>query len=154
MLRITKETDYGILLLGRMTSGRLGEIHTARRLAAASGISSAMVAKILRYLARGGILNSTRGAGGGYRLERPAERISVADVIRAIEGPISLVQCGSEPGACEHEQGCPTRLNWNLINRVVEDALEQMPVAEMVASCDCPLLTLPLETTESIESTA
>ncbi len=147
MLRITKETDYGILLLGRMTSGDSGEIHNARELADASGISSAMVAKILRHLVRGGILISTRGAGGGYRLGRPADRISIADVIRAIEGPISLVQCGSDPGACEHEQGCPSRHNWNRINQLVEDALERIPVLEMVASCDCPLLTLPIETT-------
>jgi len=147
MLRITKETDYGILLLGKMNSDDSGEIHNARMLADASGISSAMVAKILHHLARGGILISTRGAGGGYRLERPADSISVAEVIRAIEGPISLVQCGSDPGACEHEQGCPTRVNWSRINHVVEDALERMPVSEMAARCDCPLLTLPIETT-------
>jgi DNA-binding IscR family transcriptional regulator len=58
----------------------------------------------------------------------------VAEVIRAIEGPISMVECGAEPGACDQEPDCPTRVNWARISREVEHALERMPISEMLAA--------------------
>lgn len=132
MIRITKEADYGIMLLASLAARPAGEVHTARQVAAWSSLPLPMVSKILRGLARGGILESHRGVSGGYSLDRSPEETSVAEVIRALEGPISMVQCGVEPGACEHERGCPTRVNWARINEAVEQALERVPVSEMV----------------------
>ncbi len=132
MIRITKEADYGIMLLGALAARPSGEVHTARQVAGWSSLPLPMVSKILRGLARGGILKSHRGVSGGYSLDRPPEETSVAEVIRALEGPISMVQCGAEPGACEHESACPTRVNWARINEKVEQALERVPISEMV----------------------
>ena len=73
------------------------------------------------------------GVSGGYSLNRGPETTSVAEVIRALEGPISMVQCGSDPGACEQEAVCPTRINWNRISQEVEHALERVPISEMVS---------------------
>jgi Rrf2 family protein len=93
-----------------------------------------MVSKILRGLARAGVLASHRGATGGYSLQRSPSGLSVAEVIRAIEGPISLVQCGSEPGLCDQEHCCPTRISWARINHEVEKALERVPLMELVVT--------------------
>ena len=133
MLRITKETDYGIVLLGFMAERPRGEVHTAREVAALSGLPLPMVSKILRALARKKIISSHRGVSGGYSLERAPSETSVAEVIRALEGPISMVQCGAEPGVCRQERVCPTRVNWARINREVERALERVPISEMVS---------------------
>jgi FeS assembly SUF system regulator len=133
MLRITKEADYGIMLLVSMASRPQGEIHTARQAAEWTGLPLPMVSKILRTLARERILASHRGVSGGYSLNRPAEEMSVAAVIRALEGPISMVQCGSEPGACVQEAVCPTRINWSRISYEVEEALERVPISDMIS---------------------
>lgn len=134
MIRLTKEADYGIMLLAQMAERPLGRIHTARQAAEWSGLPLPMVSKILRTLARGDLLASHRGVTGGYSLHRAIAEISVADVVRAMEGPISMVQCGSTPGVCDHEAVCPTRLNWARINEVVENALARVTLAEMTGS--------------------
>ena len=136
MLRITKESDYAIMLLASMADRPRGAIHTAREAAAQTGLPLPMVSKILRGLAREKVLVSHRGVSGGYSLERPAEETSVAAVIRAVEGPISIVQCGAEPGACDQEPVCPTRLNWVRISREVERTLERIPISAMAPSGD------------------
>ena len=133
MLRITKEADYGIMLLAFMAERPIGSIHTARQVAEWSGVPLPMVSKILRSLARGSVLTSHRGVAGGYSLDRPADETSVAEVIRALEGPIAMVQCGADPGACDQEALCPTRLNWVRISREVESALERIPISDMSA---------------------
>jgi FeS assembly SUF system regulator len=143
MLRITKEADYGIMLLVSMASRPQGEIHTARQAAEWTGLPLPMVSKILRTLARERILASHRGVSGGYSLNRPPDETSVAAVIRALEGPISMVQCGSEPGACVQEAVCPTRINWSRISHEVERALEQVPISDMISQAPAgELLTL------------
>lgn len=132
MLRITKEADYGIMLLAYMAERPLGVVHSAKEAAHWSGLPLPMVSKILRGLARENLLSSHRGASGGYSLERLPAETSVADVIRALEGPISLVQCGSDPGACDQEDSCPTRVNWDRISRAVEHALTGIKISEML----------------------
>ncbi len=132
MIRLTKEADYGIMLLAYIAAQPERRVYTAREVAALSGLPLPMVSKILGSLARGDILTGHRGVGGGYSLDADPRTITVAQVIRAIEGPISMVQCGAEPGACEHEPTCPTRINWSRINRQIEQALEQVPISEML----------------------
>lgn len=132
MIRITKEADYAIMLLGHLAARPLGEVRAARELAGWSGLPLPMVSKILRSLAREGILTSHRGVSGGYSLDTDPGETSVAAVIRAIEGPISMVQCGAEPGACEQEPVCPARVNWARISREVEVALERVPISDMI----------------------
>jgi len=140
MLRITKQTDYGIMLLARMASLPPGDILSARDAAAWTGLSVPMASKILKALARGKIVNSHRGVGGGYSLADPAASITLAAVIRALEGPISIVECGAGAGQCDQEPSCPVRVNWTRINREVEHALESVPITEMVTPPTVDLL--------------
>jgi len=151
MLRITKEADYGIVLLAHFAAHPRGMIHTARETAEKVGLPLPMVSKILRSLAREKVLESHRGAAGGYSLVRAPSELSVAEVIRAIEGPISLVQCGSEPGLCEQEHDCPTRVSWNRISLAVERALERVPIAELVGNGRSELLQVTAVSGESAD---
>jgi FeS assembly SUF system regulator len=137
VIRLTKLADYGIVLMTRLAAAQRGTVHTARDLATVAGVPLPTVSKILKVLAHpapdgAALLVSHRGVGGGFALARDAERISVAEVIAALEGPIALTEClGDVPGVCEIEAGCPVRSGWDRINRVVRDALEGLSIAEM-----------------------
>jgi len=135
VIRITRLTDYGIVLLSRFADGDDLAVLSARELAESTGIPLPTVSKILKTLTREGVLASQRGTQGGYRLARPAEEISVADVIGALEGPIALTDCaGQANGLCEIEVSCPVRTNWQRITDAVRQALASIPLREMTVS--------------------
>jgi FeS assembly SUF system regulator len=132
MIRITKLTDYAIVLLSHMAREPEGSVRTARDLVADSKLPLPTVGKILKTLSRAGLLVSHRGARGGYTLAHPPGEISIADVLAAVEGPIALTECSSgAPDLCVLEPFCPVRSNWQKINRVVRQALERLTLAEM-----------------------
>ena len=134
MVRITKDADYAIVLLARIANHDEGEVLTARGLAEQTGLPAPMVSKILKALTRGGLLVSHRGSKGGYSLVRRLDEISVADVIKILEGPISLTECwgeGPEPH-CGIEKVCPVRSPWSMVNQAIWRTLSDIPLAEMV----------------------
>ena len=132
MIRITRQTDYGIVLLSQMASHPLSQVHTAKHAAQRSNIPLPMASKILKALARGGLLVSQRGVKGGYRLAASAENISVGNVIQALEGPFGITECSSHPGSCEREGACPVQTNWKRISLAMLDALDRIPLSDMV----------------------
>jgi FeS assembly SUF system regulator len=131
MIRVTKLADYGIDLLTHVASGPKGSVRTARDLAAQSRIPLPTVSKILKSLAKRGLLASHRGVSGGYALARPAEAISVADVVTALDGPIAVTECLEQDSACGHEGVCGIRTNWQRVNDVIREALAGLSIAEM-----------------------
>ncbi len=132
MIRITRQTDYAIVLLTYMAQKPATQVHTARDVARAARLPLPMASKILKMLAREGILVSTRGVKGGYGLAEPPSRISVTRVIRAIEGPMGMTECSTTPGSCEQEPVCPVRVNWQRISGAVLEALDRIPLTEMI----------------------
>lgn len=130
MLRISKLTDYATVVLAELTR-EPGECRSAAHLADATRLESPTVAKVLKTLARSGLVESVRGVHGGYRLVAAAENISVAAIIRAMEGPIALTECGLEPGLCSRESDCSLRGNWRSIGETVERALDAMSLADL-----------------------
>ena len=130
MLKISKLTDYALIMLGHMAR-QPESTCTATELAEATGVSVPTVSKILKVLARAHILKSTRGARGGYTLTRPPLQTSVAAVIKALEGPIALTECEGEHGGCEQSSSCNARGSWEVINRAVRAALESVTLADM-----------------------
>ena len=132
MLRMSKLTDYGTVLMTYLARNPNG-IHTANEIADEVSVAFPTTSKLLKLLARAGLVTSTRGTHGGYLLARPASEISIAQVIAALEGPIGLTECASAPGACEQESGCTVSGNWQRINKVVVGALQQVTLAEMVS---------------------
>jgi FeS assembly SUF system regulator len=145
MIRLSRITDYGIVLMVRLAQLPDGEGRNARNLAAETGLPAPIVSKVLKTLAREGLLSSQRGAKGGYALGRSADEISVPQMIGALEGPISLTECSTHPGACVQESSCDVRAPWQRINSAVHDALSKITLADLAAP-ELPGRILPLET--------
>ncbi|WP_298015921.1 SUF system Fe-S cluster assembly regulator [uncultured Castellaniella sp.] len=132
MLRISKIVDYGILVLTHMAA-RPTHVCSAADLAASLGLGQPVVSKVLKLLAQHRLVASTRGAHGGYRLERAADLISVAEIIDALEEqPFGLTECTAMPGACSVESGCHIRTHWQRINLIVRRTLESVTLADML----------------------
>ncbi|HZX28660.1 MAG TPA: SUF system Fe-S cluster assembly regulator [Telluria sp.] len=131
MLRLSKMADYGTVVLTSMVD-QPERSRSAAEIAAAIQVPAPTVSKILKTLARGGLVTSLRGAKGGYLLARPPARISMADIIHAMDGPIGMTECSVTPGLCVQEKACAVRANWQRINRAVLGVLQAMSLEQMV----------------------
>jgi len=144
MLRISKITDYGTLIMAHMT-GQPEHLYSAAELADRLGLGLPTVSKVLKALARHRLVTGLRGAHGGYRLARPARAVSLADIIDALEEqPFGLTECSATSGLCSLENGCRVRVNWMHINTVIRRALEDVSLADMVESAPFPGNVRPL----------
>ena len=132
MIRLSRLTDYGIVLMSHLAGIGDGEPHNAREIAADARLPQPVVGKLLKALAREGLLKSHRGAKGGYTLARRPEEISTAEMITALEGPIGLTECTVHPGECAQEPSCHVREPWQRINEVVRGALSDVSLADLV----------------------
>jgi FeS assembly SUF system regulator len=132
MLRLSRLTDYAVVALVRL--GRAEGVETSPGIAAAIGIPEPTVAKVLKALTNSGLVVSTRGAHGGYRLSRPLAAIPVAEVIVAIDGPIALTSCVDGAVGCESQSLCPMAGRWDPVNDAIRDALAGITLADMEAA--------------------
>jgi FeS assembly SUF system regulator len=138
MLRLSKMADYGTVVMTAM-------IHDPERSRSASEIAAAIqvpaptVSKILKILARGGLVVSLRGAKGGYLLARQANQISLVDIIHVMDGPIGMTECSVTPGLCTQESGCVVRANWQRINHAVLGVLREITLDQMIAPVEQPV---------------
>lgn len=130
MLRISKMTDYAIMVMVELNASS-GDVLSAQALAERSHLELPTVSKVLKLLVKTGMVDSYRGSNGGYRLERKATDISVAEIITAIEGPIAMTECSVEEGLCAQEAMCSLRGNWQRISIAVAKAMEGVSLAEM-----------------------
>lgn len=131
MLRLSKLTDYATVILSHMAKNDT-KMHAAMEIAGATGIAQPTVSKVLKTLVKAGVLSSVRGAKGGYMLARAPEKITVATVINALEGPIALTECSQTHKSCEQASGCHIQGNWNLINQKIFNALESVTLADLI----------------------
>ena len=124
-------TDYAVVLATHLAAAE--GPHAARDLAVQTQIPEPTASKVLKKLARAGVVRSQRGAKGGYTLARRAEQIGVHEVIEAIEGPIAVTECSDEStdSSCEYETSCGVRANWQRINTAVHRALSEITLADM-----------------------
>ncbi len=131
MIRMTRLTDYGIMLLTLFARDARRATRSARDLAADAHLPLPTVSKLLKLMARHGLLEAHRGVRGGFSLSRPPEAITVSEIIGALEGPIGVTECSAHSGACGIERSCIVRSNWRKINDVVIRALRGITLAEM-----------------------
>ncbi|MDX1631421.1 MAG: SUF system Fe-S cluster assembly regulator [Thermoanaerobaculia bacterium] len=142
MLRITKQTDYGIVLLSHMATDP-DRLFTAPDLAEETRLPLPTVSKVLKLLSRDGLLDSQRGAKGGYSLSRRPEKIRVSDIIRCLEGPIAMTECIDDgPGVCDQEGSCPVEGNWQIINDAIRTALDRIDLSQMATPLPSRLVQL------------
>jgi Rrf2 family protein len=128
-VRTTAKADYAVRAAVELAAA--GELVTAEHIAQAQGIPVNFLENILRDLRRGGIVDSRRGQQGGYTLARPAAEISVADVIRAVEGPLANVR-GHPPEDLEYD-GSAAKLRdvWVALRASVRSVLERVTLADL-----------------------
>lgn len=132
MIRMSKLTDYGIVLLTYLAREPVEPLHSARDLAALSRVPTPTVNKLLKKLSHAGLLISHRGANGGYTLARHPAEISVAQAISALEGPIAITECSTEvAGLCSLERVCPNRSGWRNISRAIRETLEKLSLSDI-----------------------
>ncbi|MEM1417484.1 MAG: SUF system Fe-S cluster assembly regulator [Myxococcota bacterium] len=149
MLRISKLTDYGVVLASHLAT--LDGPRSVRELADDTAVPQPTTAKVLKALAKGGIVSSTRGAHGGYALAAAPADINIAQVIAALEGPIAVTECTDDTSddSCSHEDHCGVRGNWQRINAAVHTALEAVSLADMAQRAEAPLITLSLSAADA-----
>lgn len=141
MFRLNRLTDYAVVVLSQMAH-RPDETWTATRIAGETGVPLPTVAKLLNALVHGDLISSHRGASGGYTLNRPAEAVTVAEIIQALEGPIALTACvDGQTGGCDVESLCPMRGNWDRVNRAIRRALSEVTLADMAVGVFFPAPT-------------
>jgi len=132
MIRLTKRTDYGIVLMTHFASEPGRSVHNAREIATETHLPLPIVSQVLKTLARGGLLVSHLGTKGGYSLTRAPEEISVSEILRGLEGPVGLMECTlGFPGICRHEPLCAVRGHWQWINRAFLEAMDNLSLAHL-----------------------
>lgn len=138
MLRLSKLGDYGTVIMAHIAR-EPRRLFSAGEIAAHSGIGAPTVSKLLKRLARDGLLVSQRGARGGYALARAPGEISLAQIIDAVEGPLAMTECSARAGLCALERDCPARARWQAVNGVVRAALDGVRLADFApAAGDAP----------------
>ncbi len=129
-MRMSKLADYSTVVMTYMARDPAA-LHSAHEVSQRVRVALPTVSKIFKILAKEGLVVSTRGVKGGYLLARAPEKISIAEIIDAVEGRISLTECSHHAGLCVQEAHCSVRGNWQRINAAVRRALEGVSLADM-----------------------
>jgi Rrf2 family protein len=141
----TTKAEYGVRLLVELGRQGSGQPVSLKAIAEAEALPLAYLERIVALLKKAGLVESTRGAHGGYRLSRPAETITMDEVVLSLEGAVAPMSCfidDSEEGRvlCSHlddqGRGCATKLLWTRVQGGVIKALAQTTLAELVAFSD------------------
>jgi FeS assembly SUF system regulator len=132
MLRLSKKADYALLAMRHLAARSRDEAVSARELAEQYDIPAELLAKVLQTLVRAELLESQQGIRGGYGLARAPADISVADVIVAIDGPLTVTACSEDDHSCEQYSKCNIRDPlWSIKDRIVA-TLASTSVADLV----------------------
>ena len=144
MLRISKMTDYATVILARLALAPERQF-TAAQLADQTHLAQPTVSKVLKLLLRRGLLRSTRGLHGGYRLARPAGEITAAQILDALEGPIALIECARHVHHCSIESTCGVGRAWLRVNLALRRVLEDITLVELAGLGGEPVRFAALE---------
>lgn len=137
-MQLLAQEEYGLRCLLELARQPEGGPLTIQAIARAEGLSSDYAAKLLRELRRGGLVASTRGAAGGYRLARPASEVSVWDAIQVLGGglfPERFCECHSGlRSVCVRGSDCSLRALWRLLDSAVREVLSGTTLADLQCS--------------------
>ena len=134
MIRLSRLTDYAIVIVAELAR-QPGQLLAAAGLSVRTGIPEPTVAKVLKILARAEVVQSARGVNGGYQIQRGPDAISIAELVEAMNGPITLTACvddGSED--CGILNSCLLRGRWGPVNSAIRSSLEGVSLADMIGA--------------------
>ena len=134
MLRLSRMTDYAVVILNHMSTER-GKNQNTTGVAQATNLPSPTVSKILNRLSEAGVLKAIRGRFGGYRLDRSPSEISLGELLNAFEGPLALTDClDSSNAMCEHVSHCAVAGRWSVVSSAISNALDGLTLEDLVLS--------------------
>ena len=131
MLRISKLTDYGTVILAALAAQPSAARMTASDVAERTKINLPTVSKLLKNLQRGGLVSSSRGSSGGYQLAHPPKQISAAAILDALEGKLALTECSGSHSHCGIESTCSVGHAWQHVNLAIRRSLEEISLAQL-----------------------
>jgi Rrf2 family protein len=138
MLRLSKKADYALIAMKHLALRADGASSSAREIAEGYDIPVELMAKVLQRLARRGLLVSQQGTRGGYLLARSATVVSVADVIQAVDGPLTVTACSTAEETCEQYAKCNVRDPlWKIKDRIYQ-ALATCSIHELATDAIGP----------------
>ena len=144
MLRLSKKSDYALMAMKHLAVRADAASASAREIAEQYDIPIELMAKVLQRLARRGLLISHQGTRGGYRLSRAASAISVADIIQAIDGPLTVTACSTEAENCGQYSKCNVRDPlWRIKDRIIS-ALSTCSLQEVSSDAPAEAATAPM----------
>lgn len=126
MLRMSKMSDYGTIIMSYLARQRPGVLKSAVEIATATHLGTPTVSKILKRLLHADLLISERGVKGGYRLKHTPLDISLADIINALEDRLGITECSDGSTDCAMRCYCDNQANWQVINQTIKDALNSI----------------------------
>ena len=143
MLRLSKKADYALMALKHLATRQDAASSSARAIAEAYEIPLELLAKVLQKLVRARLLVSVQGTRGGYRLGRTARSIRVADVIEAVDGPVTVTACSANDHRCVQYSKCSIRDPlWKIRGRILE-ALNTVTIADLTSEEEAPVTSTP-----------
>jgi FeS assembly SUF system regulator len=145
VFRISRLTDYGTLILVFLAD-QDHRLCSASEVAAGTHVAQPTAQKLLKLLAKTGLVDSVRGSDGGYRLARDPASITTAEILDALEGPVSITECSTDDGDCALEPLCQVGSAWQKINSAIRIALSDVTLANLGhPKADFPTLDLALK---------
>ena len=139
MLRLSKKADYALMAMKHLAQRTDRGSSSAREIAEQYDIPIELLAKVLQRLVRRQLLESHQGTRGGYQLARPAAQISVADVIQAIDGPVTVTACSNDDRTCEQFARCNVRDPLQRVRERILTALGECTIAELASDVVPPV---------------
>lgn len=132
-MRLTHLADYAVVIMTAAARREAGARLSASELAQETGVPLPTTQKLMGRLAAEGLLTSVRGAAGGFTLARPAEAISLADVVEAVEGPIAMTVCSGHEGAsdCALDAHCKVKPHMGVVGNAIRGALGAVSLTEL-----------------------
>ncbi len=138
MLKISKIADYAVVILADMANKNQQKISVST-IANSTGLAEPTISKVLKALLKAGIVESTRGIYGGYSIKGPPNKISIEDIIKAVDGPVLITSCshGSKPD-CSVSQICAVKGRWDDINIAISEILSSVSLTDMMGNMKLP----------------
>lgn len=131
-MKLSTKGRYGLRALIDLALYSENETVSIQSIARRQNISDSYLEQLMRKLRSAGLIVSVRGAQGGYKLARPANEISVGDVLRALEGSLEAVTCGGEDNSCQGADLCVTKFVWERINSSIRDTVDSINLSQLV----------------------
>ena len=129
MLKLSKKVEYGLISMMHMDSVQNGNLATARELSDLYNIPAELLGKVLQSLAKSQLIVSAQGAKGGYRLARELDRVTLGEVVEAVEGPMHITACQSDPACCEQYSTCNIKRPVLQVQKQLTDYMYGLPLS-------------------------